>query len=442
MKSDHKICVGMALAMSWLNRNGWRKSDSGIENLFSIQHYIELAQRAEKAKLDFVFRPDTLFLTREHLAHEPGFSSMDPFVLLSAIASHTQKIGLVATASTTFNPPYVTARQLQSLHWASNGRAGWNIVTAIDGQQNFGLARLMPSQQRYQKADEFLQVVGKLWNSYPHQALIFDKERGVFADIDKVNEIKHHGDYFDVQGPLNIPGHNAGRIPLFQAGASEHGRNFAAKVADAVFAATPDIESGIELKQDIAQRAHALGRTRNSVKILPGLSLYLADTKKQARELFSETHACQSKTRQLAYVKETIGIDLSELPDDFPITAEMLPEQKPQVRSQTHTDLLKRLIIRDKPTVKDLLSRPEVIGSAHWLVVGTAEDAYQSIIQRVEAGAADGFIAVPGGSIQSLNLFFDQLMPMLSERGLFRHEYDGNTLLEHLESTNSGQHYV
>ncbi|WP_456295299.1 NtaA/DmoA family FMN-dependent monooxygenase [Vibrio sp. AK197] len=431
MSRPAPLCIGLALAMSWLTKSGWRREDSQVEHLFSIDDYIQLAKQAEAAKLDFVFRPDTLFLPMEMVGTEPGFSSLDPMVLLAALATATSKIGLVSTASTTFNPPYVVARQLQSLNWLSQGRIGWNIVTAIDGQTNFGQQNLMASKQRYEMAAEFTEVVQKLWNSYPDDALTFDRQSGEFANSNKVQAINHHGDFFDVQGPLNVPQYPSGNIPLFQAGASPWGRDFAAKVANAIFAATPDLHAGIELRNDLRQRAALQGRNADDIKVLPGLSLYLAETRQQAEDLYYQTHTSLTREKKLAYLQKNLGVDFSALEDTQPITVDMLPKLD-AVRSHTHTNLLTRFIERESPTLEHLLTRPEVMGSAHWLVIGTPEDAVESIKQRVEAGAADGFIAVPGGSRQSAQLFFDQVIPLLAKAGLSRTEYQGSTLCEHL----------
>ncbi len=432
MSQQPPLCVGLALAMSWLTKSGWRRPDSQVENIFSIQDYIALTQQAEAAKLDFVFRPDTLFLPPEMVGREPGFSSLDSMVLLSAIASATDKIGLVSTASTTFNPPYVIARQLQSLNWVSQGRAGWNIVTALDGQSNFGQQSLPPSEQRYAMADEFTQVVRQLWQSYPASALRFDRESGQFANEQQVQAIDHQGNYFAVKGPLNVPHYPGGEIPLFQAGASPWGRDFAAKVATGIFAATPDLEAGIALRTDLRARAEKYGRNPNDIKVLPGLSLYLAPSREQANALYEATHTSLTPERKLAYVTQHLGVDFTGLDLATPITLSMLPQPSEQVLSHTHTHLLRSFIARESPTLATLLQRPEVMGSAHWLVVGTAQDAVESIKARVLAGAADGFIAVPGGSRQSAQLFFEQVMPMLADQGWFRREYQGSTLREHL----------
>ncbi len=432
MSQQSELCVGLALAMSWLTKSGWRRADSQVEQLFSVSDYIDLTKQAEAAKLDFVFRPDTLFLPTEMVAQEPGFSSLDPMVLLSAIATATTHIGLVSTASTTFNPPYVVARQLQSLNWLSQGRAGWNIVTALDGQYNFGQQAMLPSELRYQVAAEFTDVVQKLWRSYPNDALLYDRQSGNFAAAEKVQAIDHQGEHFAVKGPLNVPQYPSGDIPLFQAGASPWGRDFAAKVANAIFAATPDLQAGIELRQDMRRRAQQHGRNPDDIKVLPGLSLYLADDYEQALALYQSTHTTLTHERKLAYLAKHLDVDFSELALSDHIHADMLPSIQQNVHSHTHTQLLRQFIERETPTLEQLLTRPEVMGSSHWLVIGTPQDAVDSIVERVEAGAADGFIAVPGGSRQSAALFFDHVMPMLQQRGLFRSEYQGTTLREHL----------
>lgn len=432
MHIPRKLCIGLSLAITWLTGNGWRRPDSRVEDIHSPDFYAGIARQAEQAHLDFLFRPDALFLDPQVLAHSPGFSSLDPTVLLASIARETRRIGLVTTASTSFYPPFVVARQLQSLNLVSQGRAGWNIVTSLDGNQNFGVDQMPPSTERYDRALEFTEVVRRLWQSYPREALLIDRAAGRYADAEQVQSIDHVGRHFRVKGPLNLPEHAAGAIPLFQAGASDAGRDFAARVADAIFAASPDIEAGVELRRDLRERTVRHGRGADAVRVLPGLSLYLGRTVQEARDLYRETHAQQNLARKHAYLRDTLGIDISTLRTDRRITADLLPAADRPVRSRTHADLLRRFILREQPTVEVLLARPEVVGSAHWIVVGTADDALREIIARVEAGSADGFIALPGGSLQSLQLFFGELMPRLVGKGLFRSEYAGTTLREHL----------
>lgn len=286
-------------------------------------------------------------------------------------------------------------------------------------------------EERYQKAIEFTKVVRELWDSYPHEALLVDRETGQFANRELVHAIHHEGEHFHVKGPLNVPAFGA-KIPLFQAGASNTGRSFAASIAHAIFAATPDRAAGIELRNDLRNRAAQLGRQPDDIRVLPGMYFFLGRTHREARDLHKEAHAHLTNERRYAAVQSTLGMDLSDLPLDAKVTAEMLPDAAAPVRSRTHAELLRKLISQKQPTVEELLSRPEVVGSAHWVVVGTPEEALQEIIAWQEAGALDGFIALPGGSVESMNLFFDELMPMLAEAGRFRKEYTGSTLGEHL----------
>ncbi|WP_072740116.1 NtaA/DmoA family FMN-dependent monooxygenase [Rhodococcus triatomae] len=426
-----RLHIGLSLAPTWLSGEGWRREDSRVAELFDSNLYVDLARRGEAAALDFVFKPDSLFVDPDTLAGSPGFSSLDPTVLLATLARETSRIGLVTTASTTFNPPYVVARQLQSLHWASEGRAGWNIVTSLDGQGNFGVTEMPSARDRYVRAAEFTHVVRKLWESYPHRAIHEDRAGGVYADSAQVKAIDHQGEHFRVEGPSTVPTHPSGEIPLFQAGASPDGRDFAASVADAVFAASPDIEAGTELREDLRARAVAHGRDPDSLLVLPGLSMFLGNTSAQARELHRATYARLNAERRFASIESAVGLDLRAADPSSPVPVEGLADPDRPVRSRTHSDLFRRFILRERPTVAQLLERPEVVASAHWVVVGTPDDAVREIVDRVAHGL-DGFIALPGGSWESIDLFFDQVIPRLVDLGLFRSEYAGRTLREHL----------
>ena len=432
MPPTKKLNIGMSLAPTWLSGDAWLRSDSGVENLFHGEFYLDIAQRAEEAKLDFAFLPDSLFLNTSMLATGAGFASLDPTLLQASIAAGTSRIGLLSTASTTFFPPYIVARQIQSLNWLSKGRAGWNIVTALDGNENFGLPEMPSPEDRYSRAAEFTEVVRRLWQSFPQEALKLDRVNGQFADPDQVNPIDHEGRFYNVKGPLNLPRYDKARIPLIQAGASDAGRAFAASVADAIFASTPDRAAAFDLRKDLRSRAEALGRKGDDIRILPGLSLFLAPTKTEAKELFAETNARVTRQRGLGTVQEMIGLDLTDWPEDRKVTGAALPPPPEKVRSQTHSQLLRRMIERDEPTVVDLLTRPEVVGSAHWLVVGTPADAVAAIKDWAVAGAVDGFVAFPGGSIGSVASFLEEVVPALSELGLFRTAYRGTTFLDHL----------
>ena len=414
-----QLHIGLSLTPTWLK--GRAANDQEARPAHDpVEFNLALTKMAERAKLDFVFKPDYLMM---YPGMGGGHVGLDPTLLLTAIARETQTIGLVTTVSTSFNPPYVVARQIQSLHWISKGRVGLNIVTSIEGAQNFGDAPMPPPEERYRKAAEFTDVMRRLWRSYPHAALT---GAAPSAAID------HHGEFFSVKGPLNVPGHAAGPPPLFQAGASDIGRDFAASIADATFAATPDREAGIDLRGDLRRRAQGHGRSPDSVRVLPGLHVFLAATREEARALHARAHAHLTPEQRRNAVKSVLGLDLGDLAPEARVTAEMLPPADAPVRSRTHAELLRRFIAANEPTVAEVLARPEVVGSAHWVCVGTVDDVLAEITAWFAAGAIDGFIAIPGGSLQSLQLFLEELVPALARRGLFRSDYEGTTLREHL----------
>lgn len=420
MAEARQLHIGLSLTPTWLK--GRAANDAEARQASDpVAFNLELTRMAERAKLDFVFKPDYLML---HPAMAgSGFVGLDPTLLMTAIARETEKVGLVTTISTSFNPPYVVARQIQSLHWISRGRAGLNIVTSIEGAENFGDAPMPPPEVRYRKAAEFTQVMRRLWRSYPHAALT-----GFVPSA----AIDHHGEFFSVKGPLNVPGHAGGPPPLFQAGASDIGRDFAASIADATFAATPDRVAGIELRSDLRRRAERHGRSPDSVRVLPGLHFFLAGTREEAWALHARAHAHLTSGQRRNAVKSVLGLDLGDLPPEARVTPEMLPPADAPVRSRTHAELLRRFILANHPTVEQVLARPEVVGSAHWVCVGTVDDVLAEIVDWFEAGAMDGVIAIPGGSPESLRLFLDELVPKLARRGLFRRDYEGATLREHL----------
>lgn len=428
-----KLCIGMSLAPTWLSGEGWRASGSGIEGLYSTEFALDIARRAEAAHMDFVFRPDASFLPVPVMAQSFGFSSLDPTLMMAAIAHETRHIGLVTTISTTFGHPYTIARQLMSLHWMSRGRAGWNIVTALQGNANFGLPAMPSSQERYRRAAEFTEVVRRLWGSFPASALLVDRETGQYADPELLLPIDHQGPNFTVEGPLNIPEFSGPRIPLMQAGGSALGVDFAGQVADLVFGLTPDLPAALRMRKALTARAIAHRRQPRDVRLLPGLSLYLGDSRREAHELFVANHRRVDAAQRIRNVRDIIGLDLQDWPDDRRIRPEDLPEGFASTRGRQQADALRAIISDETPLPAALLARPEVLASMHWQVIGTPEDAAREIRRWFEAGAIDGFIAVPGGSRRSLDLTLNELLPRLVHDGIFRAGYGGETLASHLD---------
>ncbi|WP_138466690.1 NtaA/DmoA family FMN-dependent monooxygenase [Poseidonocella sp. HB161398] len=430
-----QLHIGMSLSPTWLSGEGWRRPDSGVEGLYGADFALDVARRAEAAHLDFVFRPDTLYLDRAMVETGPGFGALDPTLLMAALARETAHIGLLTTVSTTFWPPYVVARQLQSLNWLSGGRAGWNIVTALDGQRNFGMEAMPDAAARYARAEEFVDLVKKLWASYPAEALLADRGTGRYGDAALVQPVSHRGESFAVEGPLNLPDPGYGPMPLVQAGASERGRDFAAAVADAIFASSPDRGVAADLRADLRARAVRQGRAADAIRVLPGLSLYLAGSRAEARDLHAATYARVNRARKLASVREMTGLDLESWPGDRPITAADLPPMPAAPRSRTHAELLRRMILREAPTPDELMTRPEVMASGHWQIVGTPAEAADEIAAWHAAGAIDGVVLLPGGSAGSMHLSLEALVPELAGRGLFRQGYSGRSFRGHLEES-------
>ncbi|RLQ85224.1 NtaA/DmoA family FMN-dependent monooxygenase [Notoacmeibacter ruber] len=428
-----QLHIGLSLSATWLGGEAWRREDSAAGDVFDLSFYRDIARRAEAAKLDFLFRADSLFCDPSLIEKSPGgLGGLDPTLLFAALATETRSIGLLTTLSTQFYPPYIAARQLQSLNRLSKGRAGWNIVTGLDGHQNFGREKASSSAERYRQAGEFERVVQELWRSFPAEAITLDRSTGRFADATRIRPIDHRGEDFAVAGPLNLPALPNAPIPIAQAGASPDGRDFAAAIADLVFAATPDRDAAIELRADLNSRAAKAGRRSGAIRVLPGLNLYLAETDKEAEDLFAFTHRNADRGRKLELIKRQIGLDLSEWRGGRAVRITDLPPLTTAPRSATHAELLRRLIERETPTVDDLLRRPEVSASAHWQIVGTPESAAETIDDWVRHGAIDGFIALPGGSIGSLHLVLERLVPLLVEEGLFRRDYESDIFAGHL----------
>ncbi|MFT4012312.1 MAG: NtaA/DmoA family FMN-dependent monooxygenase [Paracoccus sp. (in: a-proteobacteria)] len=423
----------MSVAPTWLSGEGWRDADSGIEGLYSSDFALDVARRAEAAHLDFVFRPDAMFLPIPAMQQSFGFSSLDPTLLLASMARETERIGLVTTISTTFGHPYHAARQLMSLHWLSRGRAGWNVVTALQGNENFGLPEMPSSETRYARASEFTEVVRRLWDSFPAEALLVDRAAGHYGDTDLILPIDHQGPQFQVKGPMNLPRYPGPDIPLMQAGGSALGVDFAGQVADMVFGMTPDMRTALEIRRQLSERALAHGRQPRDVRLLPGLSLYLGKTRDEAQELFLATHARVDRAQRMARAQEFLGIDLRGWPTARPITPADLPAEHRSSRCATQCEAVRRIIRDLRPTPDALLARPEILASVHWQVIGTVEDAAGEIAEWFRAGAIDGFIAVPGGSRRSLDLLLEALIPRLVEEGLFRPQYGADTLRGHLQ---------
>ncbi|MRW93770.1 NtaA/DmoA family FMN-dependent monooxygenase [Duganella sp. FT80W] len=399
----------------------WRHPETDLlSNPFKV--FREQVRSAERACLDAVFFADSVALT--------GAPSLEPLTLLSALAASTENIGLIGTATTTYNEPYTVARQFASLDLLSDGRAGWNLVTSDNAAEaaNFGRDQHVAHADRYARAREFHQVVTGLWNSWDPDALLDDKSGSLPYDPAKLHKLNHRGEHFAVAGPLNVVRSPQGRPVVVQAGGSETGRDLAAGTAEVVFTAQPTLAKAQAFYADMKRRVVEKGRKPESLKVMPGLFAVVGRTQTEADDKFAQLQALIEPKAGLALLGRMIGnFDLSPYPLDGPLPE--LPETQDGQRSRQQ--LLTDLAQGENLTIRQLYERIAG-GRGHFTVVGTPEVVADRMQEWFEQGAADGFNfmapALPGG----LDDFLTLVIPELQRRGLFRTSYTGGTLREHL----------
>jgi len=407
----------------------WRLPETNVGGVTDIEHYRHLARTAERGKLDAIFFADHPVL--KDRSQDRPWDSLDPFTLVTALSGVTSHIGLVATASTTYNDPYGIARRFGTLDHVSKGRAGWNVVTTANAAAaaNFGFEVHPDPNQRYERAAEFLEVTFGLWDSWDDDAILGDKEAGVFVNPDAIHSIDHVGENFRVAGPLEIPRSPQGRPVIFQAGSSEPGKDLAARYADAIFTAQPIIEDAQAFYADVKGRVKAYGRDPAKVLILPGLSFFIGGTEEEAHRLQETFENLTLPTYGLAQLKRITGVDYDDHDLDAPVSipprAALAGDQK------SRHDLVHRLTSSENLTLRQLLRRLSA-GRGHRITAGTPEQVAGTIVEWFENGAADGFNLIPPALPTSLATFVDQVVPILQNKGLFRREYEGTTLRHHL----------
>ncbi|MGP3926877.1 LLM class flavin-dependent oxidoreductase [Streptomyces sp. 8N616] len=406
----------------------WRHPRTQPERVTDLRYFQHLAQTAERGRLDSVFLADGLALWGK--VRHNALGGFEPLTLLSALAAVTEHVGLIATVSTTFNEPFHTARKFASLDHISGGRAGWNIVTSgtVDEARNFGQDEHLEHRLRYRRAKEFIEVTTKLWDSWEDDAVLLDRERGVYADTDKVRSIDHRGEYFAVRGPLNVPRAPQGYPLLVQAGSSEDGKEFAAQYAEAVFTAQQSLADGESFYKDLKSRLARYGRAEDDLKILPGICPVIGATEAEARALERELTDLQVPEYGLAQLSGMLGTDLTGLPLDGPLPR--LPEEVEINGNKSRFTLVAELARRDGLTLRELIARLGG-GRGHRVFAGTPEQIADQLQEWFTQGAADGFNIMPPHLPGGLEDFVDHVVPILQRRGLFRTEYTGSTLREH-----------
>ena len=413
------------------HEGAWRHPGANPKALTDLQLYVDAARIAEAAKFDAVFLADGLVGPDSGQMASSG--QLEPLLLLAALAQHTERIGLIGTASTTYSLPYTLARQFATLDHLSKGRAGWNIVTSWlpRAGENYGLQENVEHAERYRIADEFVAAVDALWRSFPSGAVVDDAASGQYLDIGQVRPVNYAGTHIRTRGPLNVPGSPQGRPVLVQAGQSETGRAFAAQWAEAIFTAHGSKESAQGFYADIKGQAKSLGRSAEGIVILPGISAAIGSTEYEARQVWEELDSLTSIDVGLGRLSARFGgHDFSGLPLDRRLTRDDFPDPAQVEASRSRAMGYVETTLRDGLTLRQLLKR--LAGArGHLAIAGTPEQVADTIEDWFRTGAADGFNVMPPVITQQLELFASEVVPILRKRGLFRSDYQSSTLRGH-----------
>jgi FMN-dependent oxidoreductase (nitrilotriacetate monooxygenase family) len=409
----------------------WRHPRSTPYALTDIRYFQELAQKAEAGLFDSIFLADQLALADD--VASAARTWLEPITALGALAVSTSRIGLIATASTTYTEPFNLARQFASLDHISGGRIGWNIVTSwmAAAARNFGGTGQVGHADRYDRGEEFMQVVRALWDSWSDDAIVDDRASGRYGRPEQIRPIHHEGAHYRVAGPLNVPRSPQGRPVLVQAGSSDTGRAFAARHAEAVFTAHMEKATAQAFYADLKARVAATGRRPDHVLILPGLSPMIASTEAEAQRLTRELdELTDPEVGRKRLSARFGGHDFSHLPLDKPLRPEDFPKPDAHEAARSRTEVIVGLVRREQPTLRQLLA--SLAGArGHFTFAGTPEQVADLMTDWFSDGAADGFNLMPPILPWMLDVFVAEVVPVLQRRGLFRTAYAGTTLRAH-----------
>ncbi len=425
--AQRQLHLGAFMRPVSIHTGAWRWPGAWPDANFSFPKLARLTQKLEAGKFDAFFMADHLALLNmpiEALRRSHTVTSFDPMTLLAAV---TERIGLIATASTTYNDAYHVARKFASLDHISNGRAGWNLVTSAnpDAAMNFGHDEHMAHGERYKRAREFYDVVTGLWDSFADDAFIRDVESGIFWDPAKMHVLDHKGPELSVRGPLNIARPVQGWPVIVQAGASEAGRQIAAETAEMVFAAGGPLADAQAFYADVKSRAAAIGRNPDHIKILPGALVVVGATVEEARAKRAHLDSLVHYESAMGSLSSVLGVDARSFDPDAP-----LPEIPETEASKSGRERAINMGRRENLTVRQLAQRMGGYGGA--ALVGTPKTIADEMQAWLEGRGCDGFnIMFPHVPV-GLDEFVDLVVPELQARGLFRREYEGTTLREHL----------
>lgn len=443
--AQRQIKLGAFIPATAQHAAGWRHPESRPQDHLNIDYIIELAKTAERGLFDAYFLADGLSVSwgnaREGdrgLGDKPvGF---EPVTLFAALATVTKNIGFIATASTTYEDPYLLARKFASLDHISKGRAAWNVVTTAspDTARNFGLNEHPNPHARYERADEFINVTQKLWDSWEDDAFIYNKESGQFFHANKIHEPKHEGKYFRIEGPLNVSRPPQGYPVIVQAGQSEDGRELAGKYAEVIFTAQQNLADAQEFYRDVKNRLVKYGRHADDLKIMPGVSIFVAQTEQEAQEKYELLNSLIHPNVGLSLLSGLSGgINL----DKYDLDAPFPKLEDTDINFSSRQKMMIDIARKHNFSIRQLY---EYIAGArgHWTLIGTPEQVVNELQNWFENEAADGFNILPPTSPAGLNDFVNLIVPELQRRGLFRTEYEGSTLRENLGLRRPENQYV
>jgi len=430
MVNSRQLRLGAFMRPISIHTAAWRYPGAFPDANFNFPHLKRFAQKLERGKFDAFFMADhlaVLNMPMEALKRSGTVTSFDPLVLLPALAVVTEHLGLIATASTTYNEPYHVARKFASLDHLSGGRAGWNVVTSgnPDESMNFGLDQHLEHTTRYRRAREFFDVVTGLWDSWADDAFIRDVEAGIYFDPAKLHVLNHQGEFLKVRGPLNIARPIQGWPVIVQAGASEAGRQLAAETAEVIFGAGSNIANARAFYADVKGRMEKLGRDPDHLKVLPGAFVVVGDSVAEAREKRMRLDSLVHYDSAIASLSIALGHDASRFDPDGPLPA--IPESN---ASKSGRERIVELAQREKLTVRQLAQR--VGGYGGLAFVGTPATIANQMEEWLYTEACDGFNVMFPYLPAGLDDFIDRVVPELQRRGLFRREYEGATLRENL----------
>lgn len=432
MTTDRKMKLGLSMRYLGYHVAAWRHPDVPAGGALDYRYFLANAQKAEAAKFDMIFFADGLGIRaqdnpRGALARDMRNAELEPLTLLAAIAAHTSHIGLVATASTTYNEPFHVARKYASIDHISGGRAGWNVVTSWSNEEarNFGRDEHLGYEERYERADEFVEVVKSLWQSWEDDAFVRDKASGVFYDETKLHVPNHVGKHFQVLGPLNSARTPQGRPLIVQAGASEAGMALAAREADLVYSNSHNLAHAQTYYRDLKGRLAAHGRSADELLIMPGITPFVGRTRQEAQDKFDQLQELIDPISGLASLYNALG-DLSGYPVDGPV-----PQVEPSRNIRSIAENLLAMARDENLTIRQLYQRVAATYTVR-MVIGTPADIADQMEEWFRNEAADGFNICPATLPHGIDDMAELVVPELRRRGLFRTEYEGTTLRANL----------